>query len=88
LLGARPPRAILRALLDIYVHPVIGTRQCPQLGGGSFGIRVTAILLPSRLAHGRFQQRLGRLDLPLQVLLLALILAAGVHDHGPIDLAI
>ena len=45
--GARPPRAILRALLDFYCHPVIGTRQCPQLGGSGFGICVTVILLPS-----------------------------------------
>ena len=65
------------ALLACSFHPVIGALERPQLGGG--GIRVPAILLPGRRAHGRLQGRIGRLARPRQVLLLALILAARVH---------
>src|SRR4030095_16617849 len=43
--AARPRRAILRALLEVSVPPVISALQRPQRGGGRGGIRVTAILL-------------------------------------------
>jgi hypothetical protein len=57
LLRARPPRAIGGALLDFDFHPVIGTLQCPQLGGGGFGIRLTEILLAGRRVHRGLQRR-------------------------------
>jgi hypothetical protein len=86
-LGTRPARAICGVLLDVSWHPVIGTLQRPQLGGGGFGIRVTAIRLPGGRARGGLQGRVGRLDRTLQVLLAPLILAAGVDHHGPRGLA-
>ena len=54
---AWPTRAILGALLDQHLHAVIGALQCPQLGGGGFGIRVTEILLVRRLTPSRLQRR-------------------------------
>ena len=60
----------------------------PPLGGGSCSICPPAILLLGRLVHVGFQRRVGRLELTLQLLLPALILAAGVHDHGPIRFAV
>jgi hypothetical protein len=86
--GTRPPRAILGALLDPYFHPMIGALQRPQLGGGGFGVRMTEILLAGCLVHGGLQRRVGRSDLTRQVLLAPLILAAGVHHHGPISLTV
>jgi len=55
--GTRPPRAIRGALRACDVHSVLGALECPQLGGSGFGIRVAAILWPSRLAHGRLPRR-------------------------------
>ena len=49
-------------------------------------ISTADILLVSRLAHGRFERRLGRLALTRQSLQPPLILAAGVDHHGPIGL--
>jgi hypothetical protein len=57
LLRTRPPRAIGGVLLDFDFHPVIGTVQCPQLGGGGFGIRLAEILLAGCRMHGGRQRR-------------------------------
>jgi hypothetical protein len=86
--AARPSRAILRALLDIYFHSVIGALQRSQLSGGGFGIRLTAILLSGCCVHAGLQRRVGRLDVTLQVLLPSLVLAARVDHHRPIGLAV
>jgi hypothetical protein len=88
LLQAGPSRASLRVLLDDNLHLVRGALQRPPLGRCRLGISTTAILLLGRLAHGGLQCRRRGLQLAPQVLLPPLILAAGVHDHGAIGLAL
>lgn len=87
-LQAWPSRAILRVLLDDNLHRVRGALQRPHLGRCSLGISTTAIRLRGRRAHGGLQCRRSGLQLAPQVRLPPLILAAGVHDHGSLGLAI
>src|SRR5262249_141957 len=86
--GARPPRAIPGALLDGDVHPVVGTRQCPQLGGGSFGIRLTAILLSGCRVPARRQHCVGRPDLTRPPLLPPLLPPPPPPARRPIRFAV
>ena len=85
---ARPSRALLGMLLRPR-PPSRDTRlQRPPLGGGGLGIRMTARRLLARLAHRGLQRRIGRRECTRARLLPLLILAAGVHHHGSIGLAV